>query len=55
MTLELDEKETNLILESLGEMPAKKSMELIIKLRMIWHEQEELKHESSSIHVDENN
>lgn len=41
MTVELNEKETNLLLEGLGELPAKKSMELIIKLRMMWHEQME--------------
>lgn len=47
MTVELNEKETNLVLEALGELPAKKSMELIIKLRMIWHEQEEVGQTSS--------
>lgn len=40
MTVELDEKETNLILEGLGELPAKKSIELIMKLRISWHDQE---------------
>lgn len=45
MTVELNEKETNLVLEALGELPAKKSMELIFKLRMMWHEQEEVKQE----------
>lgn len=43
MTVELSEKETNLILKGLGELPAKESIELIIKLRMTWNEQEEVK------------
>jgi hypothetical protein len=43
MTIELSEKETNLILKGLGELPAKESIELIIKLRMTWNEQEEVK------------
>lgn len=40
MTIELNEKETNLVLKGLGELPAKESIELIIKLRMNWEEQE---------------
>lgn len=43
MTVELSEKETNLVLKGLGELPAKESIELIIKLRMMWNEQEEVK------------
>lgn len=43
MTVELSEKETNLVLKGLGELPAKESIELIIKLRMTWNEQEEVK------------
>ena len=39
MTIELDEKETNLVLKGLGELPAKESIELIIKIRMTWEEQ----------------
>ena len=49
MTIELDEKETNLLLEGLGELPAKKSIELIYKIRMIWHEQEELKQNENEL------
>lgn len=45
MTIELNENETNLVLEGLGELPAKKSIELIYKIRMSWHEQEEKKDE----------
>lgn len=48
MTVELDEKDTNLVLKALGELPAKESMELIFKLRMMWHEQEETKQQKDS-------
>ena len=43
MKIELSENETNLILKGLGELPAKESIELIIKVRMAWNEQEENK------------
>ncbi len=43
MTINLNEKETNIILHGLGELPAKESVELIIKLRMAWNEQEEVR------------
>ena len=39
MTVELNERETNLILRGLGELPAKRSMQMILRLRMLWHEQ----------------
>ncbi len=39
MTIELNEAETNLVLEGLGELPAKKSIQLILKLKMAWDEQ----------------
>ena len=40
MKIELDEKETNLVLKGLGELPAKESIELIIKLRRNREKQE---------------
>ena len=42
MTIELDEKEANLVLKGLGELPAKESIELIIKLKMTWEEQQKV-------------
>lgn len=49
MKVELNEKETNLILKGLGELPAKESIELIIKLRMNWDEQEVQKSEEQPV------
>lgn len=39
MTIELNEKDTNLILKALGELPAKESMQMILRLQMAWGEQ----------------
>lgn len=38
MTIELSEKETNLILRGLGELPAKDSIELILRINKLWNE-----------------
>lgn len=39
MTIELSEKEANIVLEGLGELPAKKSIELILKIQSEWNKQ----------------
>ena len=39
MTIELNEKDTNLILKALGELPAKDSMQMILRLQVAWNEQ----------------
>ena len=39
MTIELNEKDTNLILKALGELPAKESMQMILRLQVAWNEQ----------------
>ena len=40
MTIELNEKDTNLILRALGELPAKDSLDMILRLQMSWSEQQ---------------
>ena len=39
MTIELNEKDTNLILMALGELPAKEVIHLILRLNAAWEEQ----------------
>lgn len=40
MTIELNEKDTNLLLKALGELPAKESIDMILRLQVTWNEQE---------------
>lgn len=39
MTIELTEEETNLLLKALGELPAKESIDMILKLKLEWQNQ----------------
>lgn len=49
MTLELTEKEANLILKGLGELPAKESIDMIMKIKVMWAEQEEKKKAETAV------
>ena len=42
MTVELEEKDVNLILKALGELPAKESIQMILRLQAEWNNQSKI-------------